>query len=48
MVARKTGSRRKYGTKAGEKVGRAMLNVARKGFDKQVLESDDINRAAEL
>ena len=30
-----------------ERVGRAMLNVARAGFDKPVLESADINRAAE-
>jgi hypothetical protein len=30
-----------------ERIGRAMLNVARAGFDKKVLESDDINRAAE-
>lgn len=29
-----------------EKVGRAMLNVARSGFDKRVLESEDINRAS--
>ncbi len=29
-----------------ERVGRAMLNVARHGFDKPVLESEDINRAA--
>lgn len=28
-----------------ERVGRAMLAVARKGFDKTILESDDINRA---
>jgi uncharacterized protein YbjT (DUF2867 family) len=29
-----------------ERVGRAMLNVARAGFDKTILESEDINRAA--
>jgi uncharacterized protein YbjT (DUF2867 family) len=29
-----------------ERVGRAMLNVARRGFDKTILENDDINRAA--
>lgn len=31
-----------------ERVGRAMLNVARRGFPKTVLESDDINAAAEV
>jgi uncharacterized protein YbjT (DUF2867 family) len=31
-----------------ERIGRAMLNVARKGFDKSILESDDINRATLL
>jgi hypothetical protein len=30
-----------------ERIGRAMLNVARAGFDKKILESDDINRAAD-
>lgn len=30
-----------------ERLGRAMLNVARSGFDKTILESADINRAAE-
>jgi hypothetical protein len=30
-----------------EKLGRAMLNVARRGFERSVLASDDINRAAE-
>jgi uncharacterized protein YbjT (DUF2867 family) len=30
-----------------EHIGRAMLNVARTGFDKAILESADINRAAE-
>ena len=29
-----------------ESVGRAMLNIARAGFDRKVLESADINRAA--
>jgi uncharacterized protein YbjT (DUF2867 family) len=29
-----------------ERLGRAMLNIARAGFDKTILESDDINRAA--
>jgi hypothetical protein len=29
-----------------ERIGRAMLNVARSGFEKKVLESADINRAA--
>ncbi len=29
-----------------ERVGRAMLHVARHGFDKPILESEDINRAA--
>jgi len=29
-----------------ERLGRAMLNVARAGFDKKILESNDINRAA--
>ncbi|HEX6245689.1 MAG TPA: hypothetical protein VFZ61_32415, partial [Polyangiales bacterium] len=29
-----------------ERIGHAMLNVARRGFDKVILESDDINRAA--
>jgi uncharacterized protein YbjT (DUF2867 family) len=29
-----------------ERIGRAMLQVARNGFDKTILESDDINRAA--
>lgn len=31
-----------------ERIGRAMLNVARSGFDKRILESADINRAAAL
>jgi uncharacterized protein YbjT (DUF2867 family) len=31
-----------------ERIGRAMLNVARSGFDKRILESEDINRAAAL
>ena len=29
-----------------ERLGRAMLNIARAGFDKKVLESNDINRAS--
>jgi uncharacterized protein YbjT (DUF2867 family) len=29
-----------------ERVGRAMLNIAREGFDKKILENDDINRAS--
>ena len=29
-----------------ERIGRAVLNVVRHGFDIKVLESDDINRAA--
>jgi hypothetical protein len=29
-----------------ERLGRALLNVARAGFDTKLLESDDINRAA--
>ena len=29
-----------------ERVGRAMLNVARRGYDKKILETPDINRAA--
>jgi hypothetical protein len=29
-----------------DRVGKAMLNVARKGFPKQVLENPDINAAA--
>lgn len=31
-----------------EKVGRAMLNIARRGFPREILESPDINLAAEL
>lgn len=30
-----------------ERLGRAVLNVARDGYEKQILESDDINAAAE-
>ena len=30
-----------------ERIGKAMLNVARRGFEKLVLENEDINRAAE-
>lgn len=29
-----------------ERIGRAMIRVARAGYDKKILESDDINRAA--
>jgi uncharacterized protein YbjT (DUF2867 family) len=31
-----------------ERVGRAMINVARAGFEKKILESEDINRAAQI
>lgn len=31
-----------------ERIGRAMINVARSGFDKKILASDDINRAAQI
>jgi hypothetical protein len=30
-----------------ERVGKAMLNVTRRGFPKPILENDDINAAAE-